>query len=97
MSKWTLLLGGFGVWAAHFFLLYAFASLFPETQLARILTLIATVPALAANAALLWAAAALRLVAKEDELDRWVFDLSAIGAGLSLVAVIWQALPALIV
>lgn len=96
MRKWTLLLGGLLVWAAHFFLLYGFASVFPGTELARLLTLIATVPALAADAVLLWAAAARRLV-DPDELDRWVLDVSAIGAGLSLVAVVWQALPALIV
>lgn len=97
MSKWMLLLGGFGVWAAHFFLLYGFSSLFPETELARILTIIATVPALGADAVLLWAAAARKLVPDPDELDQWIFDLSAIGAGLSFVAVVWQALPALMV
>jgi hypothetical protein len=97
MSKWMLLLGAFAVWAAHFFLLYGFASVFPETQLARLLTLVATVPALAANAVLLWLAAARKLSAAADELDRWVFDLAAIGAGLSLVAVVWQAMPAVIV
>lgn len=97
MSKWTLLLGGLGVWAAHFFLLYGFASVFPGTELSRILTILATVPALAADAILLWAAAARKLVPNPDELDQWIFDVSAIGAGLSFVAVVWQALPALMV
>lgn len=97
MSKWTLLLGGLGVWAAHFFLLYGFASVFPGTQLARLLTVVATVPALAADAALLWVAAARRLVPDADELDRWILDVSAVGSGLSFVAVVWQVLPALMV
>ena len=93
MSKWALLLGGLTIWAAHFFLLYGFASIFPGRELARILSLVVTVPALAADAALLWAAAARAIV--RDELDRWIYDVSAIGAGLSFIAVVWQSLPAL--
>ena len=93
MRKWVFLLGGLVAWAAHFFLLYGFASLFPGQELARTLSLVATIPILAADAVLLWAAAA-RLF-ESDELDRWVYDVSAIGAALSLVAVVWQALPAL--
>lgn len=95
MNKWVLLLGGLSVWAIHFFLLYGFASLFPGQEIARVLTLVATVPALAADALLLWAAAARAF--QTDELDRWVSDVSAIGAALSFIAVIWQALPALFV
>lgn len=95
MNKWVLLLGGLTVWAIHFFLLYGFASLFPGQHIARILTLLATVPALAADALLLWAAAGGAF--RTDELDRWVSDVSAIGAALSFIAVIWQALPALLV
>ena len=97
MSKWVLLLGGLTIWAAHFFLLYGFASVFPGTQTARMLTWIATVPALAANAFLLWTAAARTLFAADDELDRWVLNVAAAGALLSLVAVLWQALPAAMV
>lgn len=94
MRKWALLLGGLLIWTAHFFLLYGFASVFPGTDLAKVLSLIATVPALAANALLIWGAAAGTLV-RQDELDRWVLDIAAVGAGLSFVAVLWQALPAL--
>lgn len=94
MRKWALLLGGLTIWAAHFFLLYGFASIFPGTETARILTWVATVPALVALVGLLWLAAAGSMAAGSDELDRWVFDVAAVGAALSLVAVLWQALPA---
>ena len=95
MSRWTLLLGGLVVWAAHFFLVYAFALIFPGTQLAVILTWVATVPALAADAALLWMAAGRTVTAGGDDLDRWVLNVGGIAAGLSALAVLWQSLPAL--
>ena len=97
MRTWAFLLGGLIVWAAHFFLLYAIASVLPGTSLARWLSLVATIPAVAADAALLWLAAALRLRRGPDELHDWTIDLGAVGAMLSLVAVLWQALPAIIV
>lgn len=94
MGKWTLLLGGLTIWAAHFLLLYAFASLFPGRDLAKILSLAATVPALAADAGLLWFAMARK---QGDDLDRWVARVGALGAALSILAILWQALPALMV
>lgn len=97
MRTWAFLLGGLIVWAAHFFLLYGIASVFPGTSLARWLTLVATIPALAADGILLWLAAALRLRGNSDELRNWMIDLGAVGAALSLVAVIWQALPSIVV
>lgn len=33
---------------------------------------------------------------RPDALDRWVSQLGAIGAAISLIAVIWQCLPALV-
>lgn len=97
VGRWAFLLGGLIVWAAHFFLVYGFSLIFPGTQLARLLTLIATVPALAADAALMWVAAAGALRGSSDDLDIWVRNLGAVGALLSAVAVLWQALPALMV
>ncbi len=95
MGKWTLLLGGLAIWAAHFLLLYAFASIFPGRDLAKILSLVATVPALAANAVLLWFAVGVRR--SGDEFGRWVATVSTLGAAVSVVAILWQALPALMV
>ena len=96
MGKWALILGGLIVWAAHFFLLYAFASLFPGSRTAQVLALIATVPALGVNALLLWTAAARALTRDTDEFDEWVLNVAAAGAALSFIAVLWQAMPALI-
>ncbi|MGI8704526.1 MAG: hypothetical protein ACR2JJ_01790 [Sphingomicrobium sp.] len=96
MRKWSLLLGGLTIWAAHFFLLYGFASIFPGSRLANILTLIVTVPALAANAVLGWTAWTGALIANADELDKWVLKVASAGAALSFVAILWQALPAVI-
>lgn len=97
MPSWLILLGGLLVWAAHFFLLYAIASLLPGDPAARLLALAATVPALAADAGILWLTAARNLKHRRDRLDRWINDFGAIGALLSLIAVTWQALPAILV
>ena len=95
MRKWSLLLGGLTIWAAHFFLIYGFASIFPGSRVANILTLIVTVPALAANAVLGWTAWTGVLIRDADEHDNWVLNVAAVGAALSFVAVLWQALPAI--
>lgn len=93
MRQWAILLGGLVVWAAHFFAAYIAASLFPGSDTARWLTAGATVAALAADGAiLLWT-----LRAPGVGLDRWIRQLGAIGATLSLVAVLWQGLPALLI
>ena len=97
MGKWIILLGGLTIWAAHFFLLYAFASLFPGRDLARILSLAATLPALAASGWLLWLTARRRQPQASDDFGRWVGNIGALGAALAIVAILWQALPALMV
>lgn len=94
MRKWILLLGGLTIWAAHFFLLYAFASIYPGRGLARVLSLIATIPALAGSAWLLWFATRKQ---GGDAFAGWVRKVGALGAALAIVAMIWQALPALMV
>lgn len=93
MRRWVLLLGGLLVWAAHFFALYIIASLFPGDAAARWLALVVTLAALAAGGAILW----LNLRKQSDSFDRWARGLGAAGAALSLVAVLWQALPAFLV
>ena len=93
MRDWTLPFAALTVWAAHFFALYIIASSFPGTGTARLLTLAATVPALVANGTILW----FSWRSRSGGLSRWMRQLGALGAALSLVAVIWQALPALIV
>lgn len=92
MRPWLYLLGGLCVWAAHFFILYGIASIWPGTRLAPALVIGATVLCLVAAAALLLLA---RRARPADELERWMSDVAAVGAAISLVAILWQGLPAL--
>lgn len=94
MKAWTFLLGGLVVWTVHFFLLYAIASLFPGERIASLLSIAATIPAIACDAVLLWVAMANRRRRRPDGFNAWVVDIGAAGAALSMVAVIWQSLPA---
>lgn len=95
MGKWTILLGGLAIWAAHFFLLYGFASIWPGHHLARWLAGAATLAALAADAALI-VALLRRRRSGGDDFDRWMIDGGLLGAFLSTVSVAWQGLPALL-
>ena len=89
-----LLLGGLLVWASHFFLAYAFASVFPGSDTARWLTIGATIVALAANAVIV--RLALGAPGRRGDLDAWIMRVAAAGAVLSIVAVVWQAFPAIV-
>lgn len=97
MRTWTFLLGGLLVWSIHFFSIYVIASIFLTTALARALTLLVTAACLAADAGLLRLAIARLRHDQADEFSRWVPRLAALIAGISLVAVLWQGLPALII
>lgn len=96
MGKWLLLLGGLLIWAAHFFLLYAFASIFPGTDLARWLTIAATGIAIAANVVVIYQALDAGTVDGAGSFDRWIRTVGFSGALLSSIAVLWQGFPALI-
>lgn len=93
MRAWAIVLGGLAVWAAHFFALYAIASVLPGPPEARWLALAVTVPAIAADVLILWRARGAGR--RPDPLDDWIVRLGALGAAISLVAVAWQAIPAL--
>lgn len=95
MLRWAVLLGGLLVLVAHFFLLYAFASIFPGTTLAAWLTIGATVVALALDAMVLRAAVTTTRAAGERTFDRWIGEAGLVGALLSMIAILWQMLPAL--
>ena len=94
MRGWTFLLGGLIVWAAHFFALYAIASIFLTTMLARGLALLATALCLGA-ALLLFRHARRRFSADGTEL--WMRAVALAGLGIATVAIVWQALPALLI
>ena len=94
--KWMLLLGGLLIWTAHFFLLYAFASIFPGSATARWLTAGATVLGLAANGAIIGAA----ILRKQkppsgDEVENWAWQVALPECLLSFAAVLWQGLTVL--
>lgn len=88
MRTWAILLGGLIVWAVHFFGLYAVAEIAPRVGLVAALTLICI-------AADLWLLYRIRHLPKDDAFDAWRRSVAIGSAGLSLLAVAWQALPAL--
>lgn len=96
MRAWAFMLGGPLLWAAHFFLLYAIASIFLTTMTARILVGIVSLVLVAADAALLQRSLAARQAGGDDRFGRWMASLAALGAALAMVAIVWQTLPALL-
>lgn len=97
MRGWVFLLGGLIVWTVHFFTLYAAASIFLTSTTSRVITLIVTAACLAADALLLWYTLPKLSAGIEDETNRWMFLIAALGASISFVAVLWQGMPALLI
>ena len=91
MRAWLVLLGGLLIWAAHFFAVYAVASLFPGTDTAWYLTLLLTVVATGAAAWLWWRT---RRVPQDDragdDLGRWMEGLASMSCALALIAIFYQ-------
>ena len=96
MRAWVLLLGGLLDWALHFFLVYGIASVFPGTTLARMLTIAATLLCLGVALFVLRSSSRGWRGADKDDLSRWMWGVSAGGAGLAAVAIVFQGLPALL-
>jgi len=92
VRPWTILLGGLVIWTAHFLTLYGLASIFPGRSLANWLVLPATIIAVVALVFVL--RAAILGASAEDPLDRWIGRLGTFATALSLLAVLWQAVPA---
>lgn len=97
MRGWVFLLGGLLIWTMHFFTLYAAASIFLTSTISRIITLIVTAACLAADALLIWYTVPKLRAGIEDETNRWMVLIAALGAAISFVAVLWQGLPALLI
>ena len=96
MPAWRIMLGGLTVWAAHFFTLYALGSVFESTAPARFGSLVATAAAVVANLAILRTLRQPAAGPADDAFALWMKSLGALGAMLSLVAVLWQGLPAVV-
>ena len=95
MKSWLILLAGLLAWTAHFFAVYAIASLLPGRAEARWLVVLVTAIALAATSWLLLRALHARR-SSEDEIDRWIGRGSLLGCALALVGILYQGLPAAI-
>ncbi len=93
MRDWIFLLGGLLVWTVHFFGLYGIAEIFGATPGGRLAVFGLTGLCLIADA-ILWVLAGRLRVA--DSFTRWLRSVARLGAALSLIAVVWQALPALL-
>lgn len=94
MRNWAFMLSGLILWAVHFFALYAVASIFLTTPLARALTLLLTSICIAFGA--LMFVRTLRSSAP-TVLDAWIRAIALGSLGIAGVAIVWQSLPALFV
>lgn len=98
MRAWVFMLGGLAVWALHFAGVYGIASVADvagsaEAPAARLAVAALTAACAAADGALLLAARR-RAGSAKDSLDRFAASAAGLSAGVSLVAVLWQGLPA---
>ncbi|MDX3910169.1 MAG: hypothetical protein QHC67_10160 [Sphingobium sp.] len=93
MRGWSFLLSGLIIWAVHFFTLYAIASIFLTTPLARGLTLAVTLACLAIGFLLF---VRTRRSGPLTTTEQWMRTVALAGLCLGGVAIIWQALPALL-
>ncbi|KQY89813.1 hypothetical protein [Brevundimonas sp. Root1423] len=92
--------GGLIVWAVHFLGVYTLSSLADVVVSAdapawRAAALVFSGVCVLASAVLL-ALAAKRLRRVDSERPKFADQLAALGAGLALVAIVWQALPTVI-
>lgn len=99
MGRWAFTLLGLIIWAVHFLGVYAIASLADVVSRADdpawrggalAFSLACGLAALAAMVA------AIRRAGDGDQPARFMAQLAALGGGLALVAIAWQALPTLI-
>ncbi|HYE46738.1 MAG TPA: hypothetical protein VEA44_13315 [Caulobacter sp.] len=101
MRRWLFTLAGLIVWFAHFMGVYAIASLADTVSRAddagwRMVSLAFSGLCLAAVAGLLVLAARRALFADQEPGPAFMAQLSILGSGIALVAIVWQALPNLI-
>ena len=93
MQSWAIMLGGLLVWAAHFFLLYGIGEFAGASSGSRGAVLLLSAFALVADGFL---ARRLFTLPRADAFAHWRAGVALGGIALSALAVLWQALPALI-
>lgn len=93
MRTWLILLGGLLVWTAHFFALYGIGEFAGPSMASRLAVLLLSALALSADGLL---ARRLLPLPRSDEFGRWRAGVALGGLALSALAILWQALPALI-
>lgn len=100
MRKWAYMLGGLVIWAIHFLGVYVIASVGdvaaePDHPVSRgavgVFTLVCLIAAgwLTLNAAGRWRRGG-------DEMAGFVSAITATGAGVAVVSILWQGLPAVV-
>lgn len=95
MRAWMVITGGLLIWTAHFLSIYAAASTFPGTSLARWLTLALT--AVAGGILFLLVRRVRRPRCPPcSEFVGWLDRLAYLSVGLAAVAVLYQSIPALL-
>ncbi len=99
MTAWLLLLGAMLIWLAHFSALYAISSLVitldASAAIERWSVAIVTAAAAVANLILLAATSAQADKSRAGRLRGFTARVAAFGASISLLAVLWQGLPAI--
>ncbi|MDD3837077.1 MAG: hypothetical protein WCY15_12345 [Phenylobacterium sp.] len=100
MARWLFLLGGMIVWLVHFLGAYGVASaadvITGQADAAGAVWGVGLLTLACAGADVALLALALpRARSAADGLDRFLAGGAALGAGLSLLAVVWQGLPVL--
>lgn len=101
MARWLFLLGGMIVWFVHLLGVYGLASaadvVTGQADAAGAVWGVALLTLTCAGADIALLTLALpRVRSTADGLDRFLAGGAAFGAGLSLLAVVWQGLPVLV-
>ncbi|WP_374471659.1 hypothetical protein [Phenylobacterium sp.] len=99
MRRWLFLFAPLLIWAVHFMGVYGIASVAavvsrPDAPASRLA--VGALTLLCAGACALFLALVLRRRPPQDEADRFINSIAGLGAGVSLVAILWQGLPALV-
>lgn len=91
MRSWLILLAGLILWAIHFFLLYGTGEFGGDGGVARVAVVALTLLCLIAGGA---AIRALVRAPRPDSYARWRNKSALLGLALGMIAIFWQALPA---